>query len=188
MQGIPSWLLDEGVHQLVEWVIGAIIAVSTAFFTTALARRGAVFATETSGDTRQSPEVFVVGALCAVIALGVLVWGLVDRATIRGQGEATAWASLTAAFTLGFAVMSVYAQHRWWWDETSLSWRGVFRRTTILWSDIRRAGKSWDGQFVARDRRGHAIRWTTFTLHHQAIGKAADAAVQRAVARGKSAQ
>jgi len=180
MHGIPDWLLDEGVHQLVEWVTGAIIAISTACFTAALVRRGAVSVSEARGDTRQSPEVLVVGALCAVSALGVLIWGLVDPTTTRVQDEAAAWVSLIGAFTLGFAVMAIYAQHRWWWDETSLNWRGVFRHTTIQWADLSRVAKSWDGQFVARDRPGHAIRWTTYTLRHEAISDAANAAMQNA--------
>src|SRR5690348_16837562 len=115
MQGIPSWLVDEGVHQVVEWIIGAIIAVSTAFLTTALVRGGAVSVSDIRGATRQSPQVFVVGVLCAVLALAILIWGLVDPATTRNQGEAVAWTSLIAAFALGFAIMSIYAQHRWSW-------------------------------------------------------------------------
>jgi hypothetical protein len=177
MQAISSWLLENGVHQLVEWVVGAIIGVATAILTTALVQRGEVLIGQTRGSTRQSPQIFVVGALCATLAIAALIWGALDPATVHEPTDATAWICLVGAFALGFVIMSIYALHRWDWDEEGLHWRGAFRRTSISWADLSRVGRSWDGQFVARDRRGRAIRWTTFALQHTAIASAATSAL-----------
>jgi hypothetical protein len=178
MQAISSWLLENGVHQLVEWIVGAIIGVATALLTTALVQRGEVIVGRVRGSTRQSPQIFVVGALCAALAIAALIWGVLDPTTVHEPTDATAWACLVGAFALGFIVMSAYARHRWDWDEKGLYWRGAFRRTSILWADLTCVGRSWDGQFVARDRRGRAIRWTTFALEHAAIADAAATALR----------
>ena len=175
MAAAPDWLVDNGVHSLVEWAVGAIIAIGTAALTRSLAQRGEIQTTAANGRTRQSPEIYVVGLLCAAVALGCLAWGLLDPASLREPGAAGAWLSLIAGFGLGFGVTSVYAQHRWAWDETGLSWTGAFRKAAIRWLDMKRVGKSWDGQYVVSDARGRAIRWTTYTLNHQALLAAVEA-------------
>ncbi|MES1197137.1 MAG: hypothetical protein ABUL55_00800 [Pseudomonadota bacterium] len=178
MQAFESSLFEAGVQQVVEWVIGGIIAIAAALLTTALVRRGEIAVTATSGRTRQSPEVFVVGLLCAAVAIAAFLWGVLEPSTLRDHGQAMAWAGLLFGFTLGFVVMSIYAQHVWTWDETGLSWRGAFRRTSIRWSELARVGRAWDGQFFARDIHGRTVRWTTYTLQHQALNQAAQAALQ----------
>ena len=178
MQAFESSLFEAGVQQVVEWVIGAIIAVAAALLTSALIRRGEVAVTPTRGRTRQSPEVFVVGLLCAAVAIAAFLWGLLEPATLRDRGDAMAWAGLLIGFTFGFVVMSIYAQHVWTWDENGLNWRGAFRRSSIRWSDLARTGRSWDGQFFARDSHGRAVRWTTYTLQHKALNEVVQQALQ----------
>lgn len=170
-------LLDHSVHSIVEWAVGGIIALGTAVLTRALVWRGRVRIGVGEGRTCQSPEVFMVGLLCGTIALACLVWGIVDTSTLEDQGSAVAWLLLIAGFTLGFVATGTYAQHIWMWDAQGLVWRGAWRKTAIRWSDIKPPGKSWDGQFVVRDTHGHAIRWTTYTLEHQALRDAIDAAI-----------
>ncbi|HWA22279.1 MAG TPA: hypothetical protein VG735_07790 [Caulobacterales bacterium] len=179
MAAIPDWLLDSGVQSLVEWAVGAIIAIGTAALMRALVQRGEIQTAVESGRTSQSPEIFVVGLLCAAVALGCLAWGVLDLASLREPGAATAWFLLIGGFALGFIVTTIYAQHRWAWDEAGLSWSGAFRKVTIGWADVRRVGKSWDGQYVVRDMRGRAIRWTTYTINHQALRAAVESRVPR---------
>ena len=173
MIGISEWLLDHTVHVVVEWVVTTIVAASAFGLTQSLLRSGAVQISPAIGRTRQSPAVLVVGLLCGVMATICLLWGIFDPSTLLEPGAARAWLLLILGFTLGFAVMTVYAQHRWDWDEKGVRWRGLFRSAAIAWPDLTQYGRSWDGQFVARDRRGHVVRWTTFTLGYQALSEKA---------------
>ena len=104
-------------------------------------------------------------------------WGILHPSTLRDEGSAVAWLLLIVGFTFGFLSSGAYAQHVWNWDAQGLAWRGAWRKVAIAWSDIEPVEKSWDGQFLVRDAHGHAIRWTTFTLKHQALRAAVDAAI-----------
>ena len=177
MAAVSDWLLGEGVHSVVEWAVTTVIAVSGAAYTRTLVCRGSVEIGAHTGRTRQSPEVFVIGLLCGAVAIACLIWGLLDPATLLERGAATAWLILIGSFAHGFIVMTVYAQHRWAWDQDRLTWRGAFRSASIRWAALAYLGKSWDGQFVARDTGGHRVRWTTFTLQHQALHAVAEAAL-----------
>ena len=177
MSGVTDWLLDHSVHTIVGAVVGGIIALGTAVLTRARILRGRVQVGVREGRTCQSPKVFMVSLLCGAMALGCLAWGILDPSTLREQGSAAAWLLLVVGFTLGFLSTGAYAQHVWSWNEWGLTWRGAWRKTAIAWQDIEPAEKSWDGQFLARDAFGHAIRWTTFTLEHQALRAAVDAAI-----------
>ena len=193
MSDLLSWVHDEAllgaIKGSVKLAVTGAIAGGTLVLTQALRRRGEGSTDESGGATVQSPKVLVIGLMCGLLSLAFLIWGLVDPETLQGPGEAIAWVLLISGFTLGFVVMAVYASHRWEWDTHGLTWHGFFRSTTIPWSEMTRAGLSWDGQFVATSRTGQKIRWTNFALDHDAIMRAAQAhlAEHRAVPAAKAA-
>jgi|SRR5579871_1399013 len=175
MGGLADSLLENGVETILDWIVGGIIAISAAALTRSLVRRGQVRITAGEGLTTQSPEVFIVGMLCGLVALSCLIWGLVDPSSLKESGAETAWILLMAGFALGFLITAVYSQHVWRWDAKGLEWRGAFRSTFMAWSDLKGIGKAWDGQFFVRSKSGRTIRWTTYTLEHEALRRAIDA-------------
>ena len=90
MPSFDDWLLDNSVHMVVEWIVGAIIVLGTTALTRSYVRQGRVHIGTNEGRTCQSPQVLVVGLLCGSIALACLVWGIVDPSTLQGPGAALA--------------------------------------------------------------------------------------------------
>jgi len=191
MDDLWSWALDKGtaasVKALVKAGVTAAIAGGAFVLTRSLKARGEVRVAEGCGRTRQSPQVFVLGVLCGLVAFACLLWGLLDPASLDEPGAGVAWLLLIVGFTSGFLATAVYAQHRWTWDGERLDWQGAFRRVAIAWRDLEVVGRSWDGQFVARDGSGRTIRWTTYALEHAALNRAAQENLALNRARGAQA-
>jgi hypothetical protein len=168
-----EWALDKGTvsaaKSAVKMAVTGAIAVGTFVLTQALRSRGSVQASIDAGSTVQSPQILVTGFACGLVSLGILIWGIVDPATLEEPGAGIAWMILIGGFTSGFVVMSVYAAHRWTWNEDALMWEGAFRRERIPWDELASVGTAWDGQFVAKAKSGRKIRWTTYALEHDAL-------------------
>ena len=179
MDDLFSWAQDKAVvgaiKAVVKLAVTGSIAGGTLVLTQAIRRRGDVQTGGVRGSTVQSPKILIVGLVCGLLSAGFLVWGMLEPVSLEGPGEGLAWILLITGFTFGFVVMSIYASHRWDWDERGLRWHGAFRSVDIPWDQLQRAGFSWDGQFVATSTTGRKIRWTNFALEHEAIMHAVQA-------------
>jgi hypothetical protein len=172
MSEFIAGLAEEGIKALLEIVLGAVLVAGAALFARNWVRRGKVWVKGDAGHTCMSPYVLLVGVLCAAAAAGCLALGLLDRETLREPGALTAWAALIGGFSLGFLFIVPFARHTWDWDRDSLSWRGAWRSVSIPWSELARAGKTWDGQFFVADASGRKIHWSPYTLEHEALRQA----------------
>ena len=68
---------------------------------------------------------------------------------------------LIVGFTISAAFMAAMALHRWRWNEHGLEFRGVLRTISLRWSELDQAGPSWHGGWLARDRDGRRIYWSS---------------------------
>lgn len=166
---------------IVKAVILGAIAGATFLLSRLAMRRGAVVLSEAAGHTVQSPKLIVVAGLCGVCAVAFLVWGILDPDTLQVPGSDGWWLGLVAGFTLGFLALAILSTHRWSWDDERFTWHGAFRSRTILWRDLVSAGPTWEGQFAARDKAGRKIRWSSYTLEHEALARIVQSYLARAV-------
>ncbi len=166
---------------IVKAVILGAIAGATLLLTHVATRGGAVVLDEAAGHTVQSPKLIVVAGLCGTCAVAFLVWGILDPGTLQVPGSDGWWLGLVAGFTLGFLALAILSTHRWSWDGERFTWHGAFRNRTLLWRDLASAGPTWEGQYAARDNRGRKIRWSSYTLEHEALARIARTYLARAV-------
>jgi hypothetical protein len=114
--------------------------------------------------------------LCGAAAAAFLVLGLIEPESLREPGAFAAWAGLIGGFSLAFLAILPFTRHTWEWDAAGLRWRGALRSIAIPWADIARVGKSWDGRYFAADKAGRRLYWSTYTLEHEALRRAIQAA------------
>jgi hypothetical protein len=169
-------LVEEGAKLLLEAIIVGLLTLIAALIARSLVRRGKVWIGTGAGHTCTSPYVLLVGLLCAAGAAVFLVLGLIYPNTWREPGAFKAWVGLIAVFSLCFMAILPFTRHTWRWDEAGLYWRGAWRSMAMRWPEIARLGKSWDGRFFAADKAGKKIYWSTYTLEHEALRRAIQAA------------
>ncbi len=185
MNDFWAWLSDEAVAAAlkggVKGAILAAIAGATFLVTRVATRRGDVVLNDEVGHTVQSPKLIIVAGLCGACAVAFLAWGILYPESLQVPGSDGWWLGLVAGFTLGFLALAILSTHRWSWNDEGLTWHGAFRSRTILWRDLASAGPMWEGQFAARDKAGHRIRWSTYTLEYDALTRIAQAHLTRTI-------
>jgi hypothetical protein len=159
----------QGTTAILEAALMGLLAAAAALFARNWVRRGKVWVRGDDGHTCMSPLVLLVGLLCAAMAAACLVLGLLNPESLRERGDYIAWAGLVGAFSLAFLLILPYSRHVWDWNREGLRWSGAWRSVSIAWSDIERAGKTWDGQTFVADARGRKIYWSPYTLEHLAL-------------------
>lgn len=171
----------------VKAVILGVIAGATLLLTRAATRHGDIVLSEASGRTVQSPKLIVVAGLCGACAVAFLLWGIFNPSLLAEPGADGWWFGLVAGFALLFLLLAMLSTQRWSWDGERFVWHGAFGTRTILWRDLVSAGPIWEGQFAARDSHGIKIRWSTYTLEHDALTRIAQAYLARAAQAQKAA-
>ncbi len=171
----------------VKAVILGAIAGATFLLTRVAMRHGEVVLNQEAGHTVQSPKLIVVAGLCGACAVAFLAWGILDPGSLQVPGSDGWWLGLVAGFTLGFLALAILSTHRWSWDGERFTWHGAFRSRTILWCDLVSAGPTWEGQFAARDKAGAKIRWSSYTLEHEALARIAQSHLAAVVAAPRAA-
>ena len=169
MDSFFEGLAQEGAKAILELALFAALFGVGAIFARNWVRSGKVWVRGDAGHTRLSPFVLLLGLLCGAVAATVLALGLVYRESLREPGDLYAWAGLIGGFFLGFLLILPFTRHTWDWDSEGLRWRGAWRAVSMRWSDLARAGKSWDGQFFVADKTGRKISWSPYTLEHEAL-------------------
>ena len=184
MSDFWSWATDKAVAGTIKAVVKAVImggiAGGTLLLTQVAQRRGEVKIADDAGHTMQSPKMLVISVMCGALALAFLIWGFLDPESINEPGNATAWFCLVAGFTLGFLLLAMLSTHRWTWDGDRFEWQRAFSKRSLAWRDLVSAGPTWEGQFAAKDKAGRKIRWSTYTLEHEALTRIARAHLPRA--------
>jgi hypothetical protein len=163
---------EDSAQSVLEVILAGLLTLGAATIVRKLVRRGEVHVAPDAGQTCMSPYVLLVGLLLAVVAVMLFAVGLALRQTLREPGEFNAWVEVVAGFSLGCLVILPFTLHTWQWDVTGLRWQGAQRSTSMRWPDILRLGKSWDGGFFAADKTGRKIRWSAYTVEHEALFRA----------------
>jgi hypothetical protein len=169
MESFFDGLAKQGVTAILEVALMGVLAGAAALFARKWVRRGKVWVKGDEGHTCMSPFVLLVGLLCAAMAAGCLVLGLLDPGSLEERGQLIAWAGLVGGFSLVSLLILPFSRHAWDWDREGLRWRGAWRSVSIPWPDIKSAGKTWDGQTFVADARGRRICWSPYTLEHEAL-------------------
>jgi hypothetical protein len=177
MDSFLNGLAEEGAKVVLELVLFAVLFGVAALFARNWARRGKVWVTGDAGHTRMSPVILLLGLLCGAVAAAVLVLGLVFRESLREPGDFYAWLGLIGGFLFFFVLMLPFTRQTWDWDREGLRWQGAWRGISMRWSELARAGKSWDGQFYVADKTGRKIKWSPqYTLEPEALRRAIETA------------
>ena len=162
-------LTQQGISAIVGAILMGLLAGAAALLARNWVRRGKVWVKGDEGHTCMSPFVLLVGLLSAAMAAACLVLGLLRPQSLQEPGQFIAWAGLVGGFSLLCLIILPYSRQAWDWDRKGLRWRGAWRSVSILWSDIKRAGKTWGGQTFVADARGTKIYWSSYTLEHEAL-------------------
>jgi hypothetical protein len=176
MDSFVDGLAEEGAKAILQLILVAALAGGAAIFARNWVRRGKVWVTSDAGHTRMSPFILLVGLLCGAAAAAVLVLGLVYRESLQEPGDFYAWLGLIGGFLFFFVLMLPFTRQTWDWDREGLRWQGAWRTVSMRWPELARLGTSWDGQFYVADKTGRKIRWSTYTLEHEALRRAIETA------------
>lgn len=176
MNAFAERLTQTGIQAVVELIVMAALAAGAAILARNMVQRGRVRVENGAGHTCMSPYALLVAVLCGLMAAACLALGLFDPESLREPGQFYAWMGLIGGFSLAFLGILRHTRQTWEWDREGLRWRGAWREKSMRWSDLARAGKSWDGQFYVADKAGKKIRWSTYTLEHEALARAIAAA------------
>jgi hypothetical protein len=172
MDTFLSDLGEEGTQALLEAILMCLLGGGAAVFARNWTRRGKVWTKDDAGHTCMSPLILLIGFLCAAMAAACLVLGLLNPESLRARGDFIAWAGLVTGFSLAFVLILPFSRHTWDWDRDGLRWTGAWRSVSILWQDMKRSGKTWDGQYFVADAEGRKIRWSPYTLEYEALNAA----------------
>lgn len=172
METFLEGLAEEGMKVILAAILMAVLVAGAAIVARNWVRRGKVWIRGGVGRTRMSPLVLLIGLACAAMAATCLVLGLLNPESFRERGDFIAWAGLVGGFLLAFLLVLPFSRHSWEWDQDGLRWTGAWRSVSMLWSDLKRTGKTWDGQFFVADARGRKIYWSTYTLEHESLREA----------------
>lgn len=183
MDDLWAWFSHEAVAATIKTVVkgtimGAIAVATWALTRTAL-RHGEITLDESQGHTVQSPKLIVIAVLCGICAIAFLLFGILNPASLEPEGAGGGWLALVGSFTCLFVLLAMLSAQRWTWDAERVEWQGTLGKRTILWRELATAGSTSEGQYAARDIHGRKIRWSNYTLEHEALSRIAKAYLAR---------